>query len=267
MRNRSRTAAKVTGVVAAAALIFGATSGPAGAAVQDVEYTLSSGNVTLPTSGDPLVISFPASTGLTGTWDDATGDFDAAFTSAPFTSSRDITSPVVGTLTQTVQFSAPDGFSGNIDPATGLGTLDASFDVTITVDSLVIPPSTDPIVIDVICPMPDIPITFDVVATGLGAESVIPTDLALTAQAFTVPVPTCVLGPNGNAALLPSVQQGLIDALALPNANATSVLGMVAGSIPPPPPTTTTTAAPSTTTTTPGSSAPQAVVAQPRFTG
>lgn len=271
MKNRSRMAAKLTGVLAAGALLFGAV-GPAGAASQDVSYALTSGGISLPTSTVPLVIPLPAATGLTGTWDDVTGDFSAAFTSAEFSSTRAITAPVAGDLTQRIQFTAPNPVTGNIDPATGLGTLAANFTVTIVVESLALPPPAAPITIDVICPMTNVAVTYDVVATGLGGGSVIPTDLALTAQAFTVPVPTCVLGPNGNAALLASVQSGLVTALALPNTGGTSVLQMVAGAIPPPPSTTTTTivtpttAAP-TTTAAPAARPATPVAAAARFTG
>jgi len=271
MKNRSRLAAKVTGVLAAGALLFGVV-GPAGAASQSVSYALTSGGISLPTSTVPLVIPLPAATGLTGTWDDATGAFSAAFTSVEFSSTRAITSPIAGDLTQRIQFTAPNPVTGNIDPATGLGTLAANFTVTIVVESLALATDpTNPITIDVICPMTNVAVTYDVVATGLGGTSVIPTDLALTAQAFTVPVPTCVLGPNGNAALLPSVQTGLVDALALPNSGGTSVLQMVAGAIPPPPSTTTTTIV--TPTTAPTTTAPPParpatpVAAAARFTG
>ena len=272
MKNRSRVAAKVTGLLAAGALLFGVV-GPASAATQDVSYALASGGISLPTPDGALDIALPSATGLVGTWDDVTGEFSAAFSSAEFSSTRAITAPIAGQLTQRIQFTTADPVEGTIDPATGIGSVDANFTVTIVVESLATDADpTNPIVIDVICPMTNVAVTYDVVATGLGGGSVIPTDLALTARAYTVPVPTCVVGPNGNAALLPSVQQGLIDALALPNSGGTSELELVAGAIPPPPSTTTTsivtttTAAP--TTTAPPAPAPATpVAAAARFTG
>ena len=89
MRNRGCMAAKVTGVAAVAALIFG-VMGPASAAMQDVEYRLDpgKGTITLPTSGDPVVISFLDGTGIVGTYDDVSGDVRGSFTTAPIPSTR-----------------------------------------------------------------------------------------------------------------------------------------------------------------------------------
>ena len=69
------------------------------------------------------------------------------------------------------------------------------------------------------------------------------TELQLTAQPFTVPAPICTAGPNATLSLLPTAQQGLIDALALPNPGATAELQLLSGPIPPAPSTTTTTTA------------------------
>jgi len=267
MKNRSRLAAKVTGVLAAGALLFG-VAGPAAAAPLDVEYRIDTGTITLP-SAAPVVIPLPAATGIVGTWDDATGDFTGDFTSEPFTSSRDVTSPVVGTITQTVEILAPDPITGNIDPATGLGTLNAVFNVNITIDSLLIPPATVPTPIGALCTITGVNATYAVVATGLGVGSEIPTELEMT-SAFTVPAATCIIIATGDPA--PAlITDGLNGALALPNTAATSALTFVAGAIPPQAPTTTTTtAAPTTTTTTtvpPAAPPATPVGAAARFTG
>src|SRR4051812_29536791 len=87
MKNRSRIAAKVTGVVAAGALVFGVV-GAAGAATNEVSFKLDSGSVTIGT-GAPFALN-PA-TGVTGTYDDVTGAFVGTFTSAP--SALTISSP------------------------------------------------------------------------------------------------------------------------------------------------------------------------------
>jgi hypothetical protein len=277
MTNRGRTAAKLTGVAAAAALVFGVI-GPAGAATQNVEYRLDAdaggGDITLPTSGDPVVIDLLAATGVTGTWDDVTGAFTGSFETAPIQATNPAPSPAPpgSTIDQTTTITSPaNGVTGTIDPATGTGTLTAPFDVSIYLASLTIP-GTPPTVLplDFTCTMPTVNVTYNVVATKVPADSLNFTNLTLTSQPFTVGTATCVGGPNSNPALHDQIQNGLNTTLALPNSNATSSLALIAGAVPPPPvtttttipATTTTTAAPSTTTT-----PAAAVTATVRFTG
>ena len=241
--------------------------------MNDVEFRLEPGNgsITLPTSGDPVVISLLDATGVVGTYDDVSGDFLGSFTTAPIPSTRPAPAPAPpgSTISQVTSITSPaDGVTGTIDPATGEGTLTAPFSVTIYLDSLTIPPATT-LILDYTCTIPTFNVTYDIVATKVPADSLNFTNLALTSQPFTVPAATCVAGPNTNPAIpQATVQDGLNSSLALPNSNATSALQLVAGAVPPPPPTTTTSIPASTTsTTTPGSTAPPPVVVQPRFAG
>jgi len=268
MTNRKRTAAKLAGIAAAAALIL-STVGTASAASQSISYALSTGSMTLGANSYPL----PASTGIVGTWDDATGDFAGTFSSEAVSFTQEIVDPVAGTLTLTAQFIASTGVTGNIDPATGTGTLSATFDVVITVQDLTTaddPPAN--FIVDQICTISSVPVEFTVSASGLGAESEIFTDLSLTASGFSAPAATCVPGPDGNPAFTALVQDGINDAAGLPTSDTSAEFRFTAGAVPPPSTTTTTTttAAPTTTTTT-IAAAPlqpaQAVVASPRFAG
>lgn len=268
MMNRGRTAAKVTGVAAAAALVFG-VMGPAGAATQDVSYALGTGTVTV---GD-TVYNLPAATGIVGTWDDVSGDFTGEFTSAPVPSSQSVAAPIPGTINLTYEFVATADVTGNIDPATGTGTLGTTFNVVVTLQSLA--PTADPanpLVLDQICTIGGVPVSYAVTATGLGATSEIFTDLSLTAAPFNAPAATCVAGPAGNPALTPTVETSFNTSAGLPTDATASALTLVAGAIPPPPSTTTTTivtpttAAP-TTTAPPAARPATPVAAAARFTG
>jgi len=249
-------------------LVFG-VMGPAGAATQDVSYALGTGTVTV---GD-TVYNLPASTGIVGTWDDVSGDFSGVFSSTAVQSSRAVAAPIPGTITLNSVFVATTDLTGNIDPATGLGTLGTTFDVVVTLESLA--PDADPttpIVLDQICTIAAVPVTYNVTATGLGVGSEIFTDLSLTANPFNAPAATCVAGPAGNPALTPLVEPSFNTSAGLPTDQTASALTFVAGAIPPPPSTTTTTIVTPTTaapTTTAPPAAPPAtpVGAAARFTG
>src|SRR4051812_28033412 len=125
MNNRSRVAAKATGVLAAGALVFGVV-GTAGAATNDVSYKLDSGSVTIGT-GAPFALN--PSTGVTGTYDDVTGAFAGTFTSAPsaftISSPAEISPGVFVPATISVQVTnIPLGqATGTIDPVSGKGSI------------------------------------------------------------------------------------------------------------------------------------------------
>jgi hypothetical protein len=274
MKNRSRMAAKVTGVVAAGALLFGVV-GAAGAASQAVEYKLDSGSVTLGT-GDPFVLN-PA-TGVTGTWDDVTGDFTGTFTSAP-------TASVLDTLVQVAPAPAPKTpaavsvvitniplgpATGNIDPTTGNGNVALGLNVEILLESVSIDGGAA-VPLGITCNINPMNIPFAVTATGLGAESAIFTNLNLSASGFTVNAATCTGGTN--PALLPLVTTGLNESIgiiapATTTTQTAAALALSAGAIPPPASTTTTTIVTTTTTTAAPAAAPAAAVnTTAKFTG
>ena len=96
------------------------------------------------------------------------------------------------------------------------------------------------------CVIPNFTVSYTVASSKVPADSVNFTNLTLTAAPFTMPAGTCTLG--GNPAP-DAITNGLNNALALPNAGATSTLNFAAGAVPPPPVTTTTTIPPTTTTT------------------
>ncbi len=243
MSTGGRTAAKITGVAAAAGLVFG-MMGPAFAASQVVEYRLDSGSVTI----NETTYALPDSTGIEGTWDDATGDFTGVFRSSAVPSQQAVTSPVVGTIDLTTEFVGTTDVTGTIDPATGDGSLGLTMDVVITLQSLSTAPDVPPVILDQVCTIANVPVSYSVTATGLGADSEIFTNLALTAAPFAAPAATCVAGPAGNPALTPIIQENINTTVGLPTQDTASVLSFVAGAIPPPPPSTTTTTGVTTTT-------------------
>lgn len=274
MRNRGRTAARVTGVVAAAALVFG-VMGPAGAATRDVEYALGTGTVQVGANNYAL----PEATGIVGTWDDVSGAFDGVFTSDLVATTQSVTSPLAGTIELTYQFVATENVTGTIDPATGSGNLATTFNVVVTLQQLRPTATPDtPIVLDQICTIAGVPVSYAVTATGIGPDSEIFTDLSLTASGFPAPAATCVAGPAGNPALTPTVQTTFNESAGLPTQSTSSTATFTAGAVPPPSTTTSTSATPttappvtvtpsSTSTTTPGSNPANPVRTNPNLAG
>lgn len=260
MKNRNRTAGAVATIAAAGALLL-ASTGTAGAAVQNAEYALTTGQVTI--GSTPYTL--PAATGITGTWDDATGAFDGAFTSEAVSSTQAVTTPVVGTIALTYQFVADTNVTGTIDPATGDGTLATTMDVVITFQTLTLDADpANPLALGQVCTIPDVPMSFT--ATASGGPSPVFAILGLTASGFAAPAATCTGGDPG---LTPLLQAQLNDTIGLPTQETSADLRFEAGQIPPPSTTTTTTVVTTSTTapTTTTSVAPAAVTAQPRFTG
>lgn len=259
---RGRAAAAVAG---GAALLLGTVALPAGAASHDVSYRLVDGTVRV----GAQEYSLPAATGVTGTWDDVTGDFVGTFVSEPTQSAQDITSPLAGTIHLTYEFQGVGDVTGNVDPGTGTGTLDSLLNVVIYLDRL--ETAADPIDLDVTCTIPNVAVSYDVTATGLGAESEIFTDIVLSAAGFSVPTAGCVDGAVAGAAGL--VEGSINDLLALPSEDTDAEITLEAGAVPPPTPTTTRAPVPSTTSTTAAAGTPGAadparpVAASPRYTG
>jgi hypothetical protein len=285
MKNRSRMAAKVTGIAAAGGLLLALVGpvSPAGAASQDVEYKLDSGTVTINVpafdgqpppcvSGPAKVVSLelPTATGLKGTWDDATGAFDADFISEEKPGVLVTDCPIPGNIELRTQFLAPDGVTGNIDPVTGAGTLSAAFDVNIFVARLVPTSGTPPeVVLNVSCTLSDVQVSYTAQAT-ISDQSVIPTNISLNASGFTIPAAQCTGGPTPEILALITSSLNGVAGLNLPNSTTASALTLSAGAVPPPAPTTTTTTLPTTTTTTTTvdeAPAADAVTATVRFTG
>ena len=263
MRIRNRTAGALACVVATAALLT-ATTGMAGAATQDAEYALGTGQVTI--GANPYTL--PAATGIVGTWDDVTGAFDGVFTSEAVTTTQAVTSPLAGTITLNYQFVAASNVTGVIDPVTGAGTLSTAMNVVITLESIALDSDPgNPLVLDQVCTIANVPMNFT--ATASGGPAPIWANLGLTDSGFAAPTGTCVAGPAGNPALTPTIQTTLNDSVGLPTQQTSADLRFTAGQAPPAS-TTTTTAAPTTTTTAPTTTtsvAPVAVTAQPSFTG
>lgn len=233
-------------VAAALLLIFPLTS--AEAAEHDLEFANTGGSFNL--SGfDPL--DLPAGqAGLTGTWDDTTGDFEGVTTINPF--SLEVLVPIVLSIEPNLN---PDGVNvtGTIDPATGEAALTASVILTIEVPSL-----------SAVCSTPAFDIEFTTGPPDGAPLEPIPFDpdadytMTLVSETFTVPQvalsETCAIADvvNQNAGF---------------PADGTATLALQRGT--PAPPTTPTTQE-TTTTAGPGgdgAGAGAGQAARPRFTG
>ena len=287
MKNRSRLAAKVTGIAAAGGLLFAIAGpiSPAGAASQPVEYKLDSGTVTInvpayegqpaPCPSGPaksVELTLPTATGLKGTWDDETGAFSANFVSEEKPGILTTACPIPGNIELRTQFFAPAAVTGTINPETGAGTLTSTFNVNVFVARLVPTSGTPPeIVLNVACTLTGVKVDYAAQAT-IADTSVIPTNIALTASNFTIPAAVCTGGESPEIlALITSSLNGPAG-LTQPNSTTASAIALSAGAVPPPAPSTTTTTAPTTTTPTEAPAEAEAEVATPvgaraRFTG
>lgn len=238
---KSITRGRVAAVAGGAALLLGTVVLPAGAETHDVTYALDNGVITVGANEYEL----PAATGISGTWDDVTGDFEGTFTSAPVDTTSELTAPVVGTIFLSYEFIGAGPVTGNIDPATGIGGASSLVDVEIRVDRL--ETGGDPVILDTICTIAGVTVDYDIEATGAIPESTLFNSLSLTASGFNVPEPTCVLGPEGNEQLLPILQGAIGEQLGVPTSDTSAEIVLSLGDIPEPPPTTTRPPAPSTT--------------------
>jgi hypothetical protein len=274
MRNRSRTAAKLAAVFGSLALMAGlVTLAPsANAAEVAFEYVMLDGSeVTVGDTVFPLFDSAnPTSAGLVGVIDDVTGDFEADMTIPDrATTQRVDDPPLPGDISLIIRISA-DPVVGNVDPATNVVEAATLVDVAMTFEQLV--PDANPaapIVLGITCTMADIPMELSSEPDGENFDpNANPTTFAVADADFEFPLPTCVTDPGGTDALRPTVEQGLIDNLSLPNDDTTAFLTFESGSLTPPTPLPTTTAPPTTATTVaPAATAAQPVRATPRVTG
>jgi hypothetical protein len=231
--------------VAAVAILLVVPATTAQAAEHDLEFTNTGGEIQLQ-GFDPLPVG-AAQAGLTGTWDDVTGEFTGTTTINPFAipaNPPDLPVPI----TLRINPASAENVTGTIDPDTGEADLVASMILEIEVSPTVIcsTPAFDvPFTTDPPDGAPLDPLPFDPDADytiGLVAE-------------FTVPQVTST-GPTG---LCPDAVATIANEN-FPN-EATAVLPLERGTpVPPTTSTTTTTAAPSTT-------AAPAAATRPRLTG
>src|SRR5690349_1006519 len=132
--------------LAATILAIGASivaAGVAQAAPIDVSFRLESGTTTI---GDLPPFAPNESTGVTGTWDDVTGDFTGTYVSAPTAGELDTEVQVApppapktpAHIVLTVEQIAKGPVTGTIDPDTGIGTssLDLRTEIIIQTVSL-----------------------------------------------------------------------------------------------------------------------------------
>ena len=232
--------------VAAAAIVLVVPMTAAHAEEHELEFTNTGGEVSL-VGFDVLPVGADQA-GLTGTWDDVTGDFTGATTINPFAipaSPPDIPVP----LTLRIQANGAENVTGTIDPATGEAELTASMILEIEISPTVI------------CSTPAFDVNFTTDPPDGAPLDPLPFDpesdytMSLASAVFVIQP---VVG-TGAAGLCPDA----IATLANENfpADATSVLPLTRGTPAPPTTTTTTTTAPAPTT-----AAPAAAV-QPRLTG
>jgi hypothetical protein len=226
------------GVVAALAVIVPMST--ANAATQDLEFTNTAGTVMV---GSLPTITIPAGdAGLTGTWDDATGEFTGTTQFNPITVPA---SPPTVPISVVVQLrnNGTNNVTGTIDPATGEADLTASMVFRLTV------PGTPPAP-DTVCDSPAFDVEFfdetalDPIPFDPQADYSISLDGPFTLPAFGQ---DCPLG-----AVINSI-------LGLPTGGDVA-LDLVRGT--PAPPTTPPPTSPTTATT-----AAVAAATQPKFTG
>jgi hypothetical protein len=101
-----------------------AGAGSAGAASVPVTFNVTGGSLTI----GAQVLDFPAGASFSGTWDDETGALSGNLTVPPFS----LTEPVPVTITVTQVGTA----TGNVNPATGQGTLSITLNIGLSSDLL-----------------------------------------------------------------------------------------------------------------------------------
>jgi len=237
MLGRKTKIAAALAAVAALTLPMSAAS----AAEQELEFTNTGGQVVIG-SLDPLETT-AGNAGLTGTWDDETGEFTGTTTFNPVT--IDAAPPDVPVAVVVQLDNEDDNVTGTIDPETGAAALTATMILVLDVPSITTVCTSAPFDVTFTDSEPFDPIPFEA-----DADYTISLEGTFDIPAFDV---------NTGCAPANAVVAGLInDTLGLPT-GGTATLDLVRGT--PAPPTTPTTAATTTTTA--------AVVAtsQPRFTG
>lgn len=236
-------------VLACFALLIAAL--PSSAAEQDIILALSDGTIGVNTNTLDLPNGDPAGEGTTtfqGTWDDETGDLAGTFTFPPIAT-------VSGGFDITLQLTQTGGGTGNVDPATGLGTVSATLNLGVS------SPNPDiAALLGTTCGLGPIDIDMDVTA-DLAA---MPPTFAMTAGDFTVPA---AAGCGAGGALNPTVNAGF-GITGANTSNTTAVLNFAqTNELPPPPVTPPTTPTPPAVAPVANTPAARPVAAQPTFTG
>jgi len=239
-----RRLAKLAAVAAALVMVFPITS--ADAAEQDLEFVNTGGSFAI---GATALTLEAGAGGIAGVWDDVTGDFVGSTQFNPINIAADPPAVPVDVVIN-LNATSPNNVTGDIDPATGEATLNASMEIAIVIPAL-----------GVTCTTPSFIVNFDTGAPDGSPFEPLPFDdsseytIGLQGS-FTVPeLPLGACG-EGQDGLIPVINS----TLGLP-AGGTAVLPLERGSVPPPPPTTPTTSATTSTT------AATAAATSPRFTG
>lgn len=238
------TRTKILRVAAALAVALTVGFGsPAQAAPIDISLFLVSGSLVIP--GLPTgPVELPTGTGITGTWDDETGDFSGDFV-IPDSSMGEII-PDSGIC---LNVGGSGSATGNIDPATGAGTVDA----TLTIELVALQCGGATMATCSMGPM-DIPLSTDDPGSPMSplppAEG---SQIGLAGSGFAIPAVSC----DDQSA------EDLVNQVAgLPRDDGSTELVFEVGQIPEPEP------IPTSTTTTAAPAAPAPVAqTQPTFTG
>lgn len=276
MRKRSRTAAKLAGVVGALALMAGAVtlSSSANAAEVDFSYVMLDGSVVnVGTTEFPLFDpANPTSAGVVGVIDDVTGDFEGDLTIPARQTTQQVTDPIVGSIDLLVAITG-EPVVGNIDPVTNEVEAATVIDVSMTFQQLTLDSDpTNPTALNIECTMSDISLELSSSPNGEPFDDTAnPPTFAVADEGFTFPLPECAwngTGTDPGASIVTLVRDGLIENLALPNSDTDAFLTFESGNLTPPtPPTPPSTAAPTTTTVAPAATVATPVRATPRVTG
>jgi hypothetical protein len=232
------------------------------AAEVDVSFIVTSGQFRIGASDFPLPTDGTA--GLTGTFDDATGEFEGETTFPPSQIMLPNPAPP-GTLTINMTTTS-ESTGGTFDPDTGEITSTSILDITLEFVQLQPDGGGAAVPLGVTCTMADIEIDLSTSPDG-SPYAPLPADPAneegsfeLAGSGFTVPEPTCT---GANQTIVDLVRDGLVDRLGLPQSDTELVIGFETGEIQEAQP------LPTVPPTAPPVAAPvaPAVVVPPTFTG
>lgn len=208
-------------VTAAFALLF-AFAPHANAEPVDVSFVMTYGEVGIDPEGDPLVIPVDdGSAGISGTWDDETGQFDGTLIIPAYETI--IENEDLGEVDIIIDFADAD-VTGTIDPETGEIALSTVVNVEFQILSRAFLCDLGPIALDLTSDAPGFPVDFDADPVTFGVAQ----------DPFSVPEAICV-GRIGGAPA-PTATAAVNENLSLPTDDAFTLIEFEAGDLADPTP-------------------------------
>jgi hypothetical protein len=272
MTIRRRATTKLAAALVAGALVLGFIGAPGvQAAVVNVSYVVVDGSEM--NIGDTVFPLFdpanPNSSGIVGTYDDVTGEFEGEFISPERRTTQRVEAPLAGNIDLVIATESVSS-QGTIDPVTGEVAVTNVIDIVMTFEQLVPDSGVPPfIALNVACTLAGVEL--ELTSEPPGFPPTAPGEpFAIAGEGFEVPEPTCegtIPGVDPNIVTL--VRDGLIDNLGLPTTDTSIYLEFAPGTPTPPAPLPPLQVPETTTSTTvaPVTAPAQAVRATPRVTG